>query len=92
LYVDFAWTALTLIGAPIPAAPGDYNGNGIVDAADYVVWRKTDGTQVGYDTWLSHFGDMAGNGSVTSGTIPEPITLALVVTAMVFALLHRCST
>jgi hypothetical protein len=29
---------------PPPAVPGDYNGNGAVDAADYVVWRKTDGT------------------------------------------------
>jgi FG-GAP-like repeat len=26
--------------------PGDYNGNGTVDAADYVVWRKTQGTTV----------------------------------------------
>jgi len=24
-----------------PPPSGDYNGNGIVDAADYVVWRKT---------------------------------------------------
>jgi CHRD domain/PEP-CTERM motif len=24
--------------------PGDYNDNGVVDAADYVMWRKTDGT------------------------------------------------
>jgi hypothetical protein len=29
-----------------PALSGDYNGNEIVDAADYVVWRKTLGTQV----------------------------------------------
>jgi hypothetical protein len=27
-----------------PALPGDYNGDGTVDAADYVVWRKTLGT------------------------------------------------
>jgi hypothetical protein len=25
--------------------PGDYNRNGVVDGADYVVWRKTDGQQ-----------------------------------------------
>ena len=32
---------------PITAhAVGDYNLNGIVDAADYVVWRKTLGTSV----------------------------------------------
>ena len=30
------------------AVAGDYNLNGVVDAADYVVWRKTDGTQAGY--------------------------------------------
>jgi hypothetical protein len=29
-----------------PALPGDYNQNGTVDAADYVVWRKTLGTSV----------------------------------------------
>jgi hypothetical protein len=27
-----------------PTLPGDYNQNGTVDAADYVVWRKTLGT------------------------------------------------
>jgi hypothetical protein len=27
----------------VPAIPGDFNFNGSVDAADYVVWRKTDG-------------------------------------------------
>ena len=35
---------------------GDYNLNGIVDAADYIVWRKTDGTPAGYDKWRANFG------------------------------------
>ncbi|MEX2310345.1 MAG: hypothetical protein WD738_22445 [Pirellulales bacterium] len=54
---------------------GDYNGDGSVDAADYVVWRKTDGTQDGYNTWRANFGQTAGTGSaVSSGTaaVPEP--------------------
>jgi uncharacterized delta-60 repeat protein len=29
-----------------PALPGDYNKDGMVDAADYVVWRKTSGNNV----------------------------------------------
>jgi hypothetical protein len=29
-----------------PLLPGDYNGNRTVDAADYVIWRKTLGSQV----------------------------------------------
>jgi hypothetical protein len=28
----------------VVAVDGDYNGNGIVDAADYVIWRKQQGT------------------------------------------------
>ena len=35
--------------------PGDYNDDGRVDAADYVVWRKTDGTQSGLHTLASQF-------------------------------------
>ena len=35
---------------------GDYNDDGAVNAADYVVWRKTDGTPEGYNTWRANFG------------------------------------
>jgi hypothetical protein len=81
LYVDFAWTALTLIGDPIPGPPGDYNANGIADAADYVVWRKTPndfgGDPDGYTTWRAHFGQAAGSGAGVSANaaIPESTTL-----------------
>ena len=30
---------VTYIGSP-PGVAGDYNGNGVVDGADYVLWRK----------------------------------------------------
>ena len=30
---------------------GDYNQNGVVDAGDYVVWRKSIGGQLAYDAW-----------------------------------------
>jgi hypothetical protein len=39
--------------------PGDYNGNGLVDAADYAVWRNGLGdtfTQSHYDIWKANFG------------------------------------
>ena len=35
---------------------GDYNGDGKVDAADYVVWRKTDDATAGYSDWRTNFG------------------------------------
>jgi hypothetical protein len=36
---DFYIKSMQIIAAP-PAVPGDYNSNGTVDAADYVLWRK----------------------------------------------------
>ncbi|HEY3391286.1 MAG TPA: hypothetical protein VGK58_01170 [Lacipirellulaceae bacterium] len=56
--------------------PGDYNGDGSVDAADYVVWRKIDGTQQGYDAWRTNFG-RAGATSSASAIVPEPSTIVL---------------
>jgi T5SS/PEP-CTERM-associated repeat protein len=60
---------------------GDFNSNGVVDAADYVVWRKTNGTQVAYDSWRSHFGQAAGSGSgtVSNAAVPEPSALVLLI-------------
>ena len=45
-----------LTGTVPAAVPGDFNGNGVVDAADYVVWRNglgTTYTQSDYNTWRS---------------------------------------
>jgi hypothetical protein len=59
------------VGFNLPVLAGDYNGNQSVDAADYVLWRKTlastidlraDGNangivdQADYDIWRSQFG------------------------------------
>jgi hypothetical protein len=45
---------------PPPENSGDYNGNGVVDAADYVIWRKTAGQEVEPGTGA----DGSGNGTV----------------------------
>jgi hypothetical protein len=74
------------LGATIPDLPGDFNDDGTVDAADYIVWRNDLGmayTQDDYDIWRSNFGRtwFAGGASATisagrnSSTIPEPATL-----------------
>jgi hypothetical protein len=57
----------------VPALPGDYNDDGVVDAADYVVWRKNDGSQAGYDLWRTNFGRTAGSGTLlATEVVPEP--------------------
>jgi hypothetical protein len=75
----------------LPPLAGDYNRNGIVDAADYVVWRNGLGatyTQDDYNVWRSHFGQTAGSGAgagaaPVGAAVPEPATAALVPMAFV---------
>jgi T5SS/PEP-CTERM-associated repeat protein len=71
--------------------PGDYNADGVVDAADYVVWRRTDGSQVGYDLWRTNFGRTAGAGAGTSSTVavPEPAGILMVLVASFAGLFCR---
>jgi hypothetical protein len=38
---------------------GDFNGDLVVDAADYVMWRKTNGTPAAYDLWKANFGEVS---------------------------------
>jgi hypothetical protein len=74
-----------------PAVPGDYNGNGTVDAADYVAWRKggtlsnevdTPGTvnAADYTEWRARFGNTAGSG-LAAGAVPEPASAMLALLA-----------
>ncbi|MCI0335308.1 MAG: matrixin family metalloprotease [Planctomycetes bacterium] len=60
--------------------PGDFNFDGVVNSADYVVWRKTDGTPEGYNTWGANFGatDASGlAGASSSSAVPEPRAVVL---------------
>jgi hypothetical protein len=57
------------------ALAGDFNDDGVVDAADYVVWRDGLGTiyaQSDYDEWRANFGQTGGRGISMSSAVPEP--------------------
>ncbi len=77
-----------------PQLAGDYNQNGVVDAADYVVWRNNVGGSalpnrgtgisgpVGpadYDFWRSRFGATSAPGGGASAAVPEPATLVILL-------------
>lgn len=73
---------------------GDYNGNGKVDGADYVVWRKdpaSHGGAAGYNTWRSNFGASAGAGvGISNASVPEPAGWILALAALLpVAVRHR---
>ncbi len=52
-----SWTLTQSTAATPP--PGDYNSNGVVDAADYVVWRKNNQPASDYTQWRANFGNVA---------------------------------
>jgi len=70
--------AFTLLPGAVGLA-GDYNGDGKVDAADYVTWRKNPGGfggDAGYTAWRNNFG-LPGSGAGLGAAVPEPSTLAI---------------
>jgi hypothetical protein len=72
---------------------GDYNADGKVDAADYVVWRdqNINGPQ-GYLDWRTNFGKPASGAALGSGgSVPEPASASLVLVGLVILWLSRRS-
>lgn len=76
----------------VTGVPGDYNGDGTVNAADYTVWRDggtllNEVTTIGsvtpedYDEWAARFGN-SGSGSASNAAVPEPTAWLLVVFAL----------
>ncbi|HEY3393052.1 MAG TPA: PEP-CTERM sorting domain-containing protein, partial [Lacipirellulaceae bacterium] len=65
--------------------PGDFNEDGKVDAADYVVWRKTNGSQESYNLWRTNFGRTSGSGTSlgAAAAAPEPSSALLGAFGMV---------
>ena len=75
---------------------GDYNENGVVDTADYVVWRNQLGNATAlpnddtpgvgnddYTRWRASFGNtLAGSGASASAAIPEPGAMAMLMGAI----------
>jgi hypothetical protein len=84
---------------------GDYNDDGVVDAADYVEWRDNVGAPPGtlandidggpishaqYETWRANFGKISGNGPVGTAVVPEPSALKILFLALCGGGWMRC--
>lgn len=86
---------------------GDYNGDGTVNAADYVLWRKSlnsttnlaaDGNHDGvidaddYTVWRYEFGKPApGSGASIAAAVPEPIAILIMAPALPLLVSRRRS-
>jgi autotransporter-associated beta strand protein len=56
-YDGFSTDSLTVTGT---TGGGDFNADGMVDAADYVYWRNNDNTPANYTLWRTNFGTTNG--------------------------------
>ena len=80
----------------LPAIPGDFNSNGVVDAADYVTWRKNVGTPDSYNTWRANFGNRLGTSASAADSdesltspVPEPAGVSSLILAGFICLTRR---
>lgn len=99
---DQALSETDVIALFQPVFQGDYNGDGVVNLADYTVWRDNlggpgplandlIGGTVGiaqYETWKAHFGT-PNSGSLANTAIPEPSAALLVLLGFGFVVSIR---
>jgi hypothetical protein len=92
--------AFTVPPQPGVGITGDFNNNGTVDAADYVLWRNggdlqndpTPGVQPeDYNIWRANFGrtSAGGSGVLAAAAVPEPATILLLLLPAAMAGLAR---
>jgi hypothetical protein len=78
------WTS----DVPLPGLPGDFNYDGVVDAADYTVWRDNPGgvyDAADYIVWRDNYG-----ATIESlAAVPEPSTVPLVAVALLAGATRR---
>jgi hypothetical protein len=75
----------------VDSLPGDFNNNGVVDAADYVAWRNGAADPTDYATWRANFGAGASGLGLSAGNsaaVPEPAGLIAVLTAIMACLVN----
>jgi hypothetical protein len=87
---------------PGSGVTGDYNTDGVVDAADYTVWRDHLGEvylpnrdpaatgvigEADYQTWVSNYGSSAASSATSSA--PEPTSALLCFIAVAIGADHR---
>jgi hypothetical protein len=92
----FSFDVLTTI----PVANGDFDDNGVVDGADFLLWQRNfgvsgqgdgnnDGVVDGADLqiWTAQFGSSAAAGA--AGVVPEPAAATLLAIALLAAVRFR---
>jgi hypothetical protein len=83
-----------MIAPAVPNPNGDYDNDGIVNAADYTIWRDRLGTtfsQSHYGTWRANFGKPLGGGGVAvpEASVASFIAMGITAFAVVSFIQHH---
>jgi len=72
-------------------APGDFNHDNQINAADYVTWRKNDGAANQYAVWRENFSLTASSAESldNASAVPEPDTVFLLFASLFLTTLIR---
>ncbi len=81
---------LTELQSIIGTTPGDFDGDGDVDGADFLVWQRTDGSVSGLSDWQGNygFGSLAAS-AASNVAVPEPSSLLLCLGMGLILFSHR---
>ena len=98
---NFQVTGVAAIATVAAGVPGDFNGDGVVNTADYTVLRNNLGAPAGtlpndptgvpigqqqYDLWAANFG--SSGGSAASAAVPEPATWTFMLMGIMTSLIR----
>lgn len=83
-----------LVIDPTQTLAGDYNSDGVVNAADYTVWRdgnSVDSSQSGHDLWADNYGasTATATSNAASQAVPEPASVITMLLACLGLMARR---
>ena len=82
-------TTTLMTGRIVYQLPGDFNNDGTVDGLDFLVWQRGGRNAAELELWRMNYGATSGSLLATTGVVPEPSTVSLIVLAGITFLSRR---
>ena len=76
------------LSAEASGSPGDFDGNGMVDAKDFLLWQRNPSLGNIAD-WKANFPSLVGAVAGATFSVPEPSALGLLICALILAPLRK---
>lgn len=78
-FVHRSWDNLVVTALPVTGVPGDADGDNDVDGQDFLIYQRTDPSQI--PTWEANYGTGV-SAQAAIAAVPEPAAVALLLLAL----------